>query len=200
MLFKIFEELTKYWSAVTLQIFILAGDLYLFNKGYTNIFIFTSATLILTLFCLQFVSRRFLLMYPFQGFAHRRTDFADTKLLGTFMILSISCLVAGVLLSRFDPDNCNSVFNWEGFYFIGPAILLCLPLYWLFKGRDKIIEKIVNDLKEKPLEYIKKCPICKGERTITRTVIEQNLGEIEAKCENENCADFKIHKLINVGY
>jgi hypothetical protein len=86
MLSSLLEGLgSQAWSAITFQAFILIADIYVLLKQGANAFIIASATLILSLFTLQVVSSRFLILYPFNNFAHRPTPRMDTYILKVFI-------------------------------------------------------------------------------------------------------------------
>lgn len=200
MMQSIIEKLTNQaWSAITLQTSILAVNLYSMVKGEANGYTITSSVLILSLFSLQVVSSRFLILYPFNGFSHCPTPKIDTYILKTFIAFSISFLIIGLAaskspcLQRFEP-----YFNYY-LYFVIPLLIPILPLYWAFWGSKNIIEGVVNDLKENPLKFRAKCPHGDHSLFVTRSVLSQNIGEVTKEC---NTCNYKYveDRLINIAY
>ncbi|MDB4444652.1 hypothetical protein N9174_04875 [bacterium] len=200
MLSSIFEKLTtQAWSAITLQTSILAVNMYAMIKGDANGYTITSSALILSLFSLQVVSTRFLILYPFNGFSHRPTPKIDTYILKSFMAFSIFFLIIGLAaikstcLQRFEP-----YFDYSLYVSI-PVLIPILPIYWVFWGSKRIIEGVVADLKNNPLEFRQKCPKDDHSLTVTRRVLSQNIGEITKECKTCNYK-YVEDSLINIAY
>lgn len=73
MFSELVKSLDQSWSVISFQILLLVADGYFFSEGFSNLFILGSAFTIFTIFNLQVISRRFLMIYPINGFMNRET-------------------------------------------------------------------------------------------------------------------------------
>lgn len=77
------------WFSITIQLTILAINTSLLLGGnIVNSYIFLSFPLVISIFCLQVVSRRFLFLFPINLFTRQRTVAADTYTLVTLIVIS----------------------------------------------------------------------------------------------------------------
>jgi len=88
MFSELVKSLDQRWSVISLQMLILLAGAYFYTEGFANLFVLGSAVMIFTLFNLQVVSRRFLLIYPMHGFLNRKTTSWDTHVLHVLLMLS----------------------------------------------------------------------------------------------------------------
>ena len=204
MLSKLIEKTDiQSWSAITLQVAILAinGILY-FKGGVENSFIILSSVIILSLFSLQVVSRRFLMLYPYQGALKQPTPRIDTTILRCFIIFSLFFMLLGILRGRSEfLSIIDTIFSWLLIILV-PFLIPTLPLLWHFKFNEKERNLLIEDLKTKPLKYSGECldPDCKNPvAKYTKTVESQNSCKITINCEK--CKkSFACYKPVNIGY
>jgi hypothetical protein len=188
------------WSAITIQILILYCNATLFFNGKANGYIFASATFIFSLFLLQVVSRRFLLLYPRQQFFKRITVQADTYIISIFMMFALFLLLIGAGQNQYRVlANLEIYFN-KALWIIVPILIFGFPIYWLFKGRECIQNKIIQDLQNNPVTYIEKCPVqnCPDTRNVTIRAISQNLAELQLDCPN--CGQIVVNEFVNIAF
>lgn len=187
------------WSAITYQLAILSANIYLFTQGTINTLLLYSALLVLSLFTLQAVSRRFRLLHPHRGDFQVNVEFLDTKLLRTFLIVSIFLLLLGIVNSPIIADeevsrlfgikewvneHINLHFFTSYFSFFASLFLLLLPLFWHSFMRSVIKERIIEKVKSIQAKKIGVCPYsseaCKhySEITIELVFYNENGSEI----------------------
>ena len=181
------------WSAITLQGLILYANVVLFRQGRGSSFILTSSALILSLFSLQVVSRRFTLLYPINTFMNRITVKADTCILRCFISLSIFFLILGVV-----QMGCIETYWAYPLYVVIPFLVPILPFIWHFRWDKCIRQNIVKELKKHPLKYTDRCHKCGVIAKFTKSVIEQNRGKIQIECEK--CGKYHQIVRISIGY
>lgn len=204
MLSKLIEKTDiQSWSAITLQVAILAinGTLY-FKGGVENSFIILSSVLILSLFSLQVVSRRFLMFYPYQGALKQPTPRIDTTILRCFIILSLFFMLFGMLKNRADYLSTIDDIICGLLIILVPLLIPILPLLWHFIFEKKVRDALIEDIKTKPRVYSGQClnPDCKNSLAkYTKSVESQNSCEITINCEK--CKKtFTYYESVNIGY
>ncbi len=181
------------WPAVALQGIILSNITLIGisrNESF-NVFLLISAIIILSLFILQSVSRRFLLLYPYNQFMNVETPSIDTYILKIFLITSIFFFLIGLL----DLKICNIIFSNVDrtllccilLFFIISVVLIFLifiPIIWLFCLRKKSIKKVVDLLKNTKFEQTIPCPkCCGGKAKRIRKVLDRKSGMVITQCE-----------------
>lgn len=173
---KSFLDLPKdEWTATTYQLAILLANIYIIFQKSINVFVFYSTLLVVSIFAIQAVSRRFRLLHPHRGDFQVKVEFFDTHLLRFFIIMSAFLLLLGVINAEFIrvyEDNLPEFLyfaDWVGdnpnlcffvMYFFLPVIvfLLLLPFIWCTFFRDLIDKKIYKSLENKQSKIIDVCP------------------------------------------
>ena len=185
-------------GAISLQVSIIAANIYLiYFQNNANSFLLMSITFVLSLFCLQVVSRRFLLFYPIQNLLKEPTKMVDTFLLRTFIILSIFFLILGGVLVY--SDSLKAIeFNLRVWcWALVPFLILILPVAWHFIFDEQTRSNLVSKLKKKIYVYSEECPKCDKLSPITIEVLSQNTVKKTYNCE---CGTSKYISAINIGY
>jgi len=203
MLTKLIEKADlQNWSAITLQTVILSSNILLYSKGYRSSFIILSGVLILSLFCLQIVSRRFLMFYPLQQYMHVPSQKIDTSILKCFIIISISLMFAGAINNDIEELKEIDGLLRANLFWIVPVLILLLPLSWHFFFAGMVRESFVNDMKQLSVHYAAKCPTpdCKNPfASIEQKVLSQNCGQVVIECKD--CGKkYEYKEPINIGY
>jgi hypothetical protein len=190
------------WSAIAFQSAVVIGGVMLIDREKGNAFVSLALLLVLSLFCLQAVSRRFLMFYPVNGFHGVPTDSADTVILKVFSILAVSSLVIGYVNPQSEFFVRIHGYVLASFYVLGPLLVAILPLFWLAKGKQFIRDRVVQKLIDEPLVLTRECLWRPGESksdevprkphscTVTYRVVSENLIETVTECE---ICDFKVH-------
>lgn len=192
---KFFLDLSNQeWYARTFQVTILAADIYFFLNGKANVFFGLSAIIIISLFSLQVVSRRFQWLFPIRKVSdfNVKTPALDTYILRIFLILSIDLLVIGFIVREcqlevpllFKIVVALKLLKLAGF------LLLILPIIWMGCGKKIVKPCIIKKIKQHyPVKIRKVCPLSgdddKHYRTITKELVSDDSGDlvkIEVKC------------------
>lgn len=187
MLTKLIEKADlQNWSAITLQTVILSLNIYLYSNGNKNSFVILSGVLILSLFCLQVVSRRFLMFYPRQGYMNVPSPKIDTTILRCFLIISICFMFAGALNNDVIKLKEIEFFIRPHLYWIIPILIPLLPLLWHFFFADIVRNSFVEDMKKLTVFSATNCPNpeCKNlYAQVEQKVLSQNSGQVTIKCD-----------------
>jgi hypothetical protein len=190
------------WSAISLQTALLTSNVILFYKGHQNSYIVISGVLILTLFCLQVISRRFLMFYPIQRFMNISTTKIDTTILRCTLIFAATFLAVGVLKSispLLTLIDQHLILNLK---YILPLILPLFPLLWHFFFDDLVRNNLVEELKSKQTTISVQCPNRDCQYPFAKAIkrVKSNSeGVIHIKCEI--CGnEYDKHEAINIGY
>lgn len=203
MISKIIEKADiQSWSAVTLQTAILTADATLYFKGIENSFVILSSVIILSLFSLQVVSRRFLMFYPYQGALKQPTPRIDTTILRCFITSSLFFVLLGVLKDKANFLGTIDTIIGEFLIILVPLLIPILPFLWHFKFEEKVRNSLIEYLKTKPLVYSGRCfnPECKNPLAkYTKTVELQNTCKITINCEKCKIP-FECYEHVNIGY
>lgn len=172
-----------------LQIIILIIDAYLVLNTKSNGYVLLSLVLIFSIFVLQTVRRRFLLLYPKQQWAGYESAEIDTYYLRGIVILSAFSSLMGLFSSY-----TNSMPKWaiilESYIpipLISLLTIVIIPCFFcLFSNliNDRIAKKLKS---HGPYISVVTCHCCKYPYAIQkREVIHKNLGKITFKCEHCN--------------
>lgn len=186
------------WGIISFQLFVLALDLYLiFEQNIINSFILLSVICIMSLFCLQIVSRRFTLLYPIQQKLNEPTPMVDTHLLKIIIMLGVFTSIAGGI-QKYSPHlQFTEPYLSSLLVVLFPILILILPLAWLFYFDGYIRQKLISKLGEKVMSGKDICPKCAKLREYEIKVIGQNQLLQKYKCE---CGDIEINSPISIGY
>jgi hypothetical protein len=175
------------WPAWTIQLSILTIDTSLILAKMVNSCVLLSLMLILTLFALQAMSKRFLFLYPVNN--GRRTPQADTYILRTLLLFSALFLFLGVLKTL--PEDVIDVRTGDSWLIPLLPVLAVLgmgvfPLCFWICGTEAIRRRVVAQLQTQPKEYRIKCPSCgKFGATERRQVISgQEIQRTITVCDN----------------
>lgn len=190
------------WSAITLQVAVLVANITLFFKGYQNSYVILSSTLILTLFCLQVISRRFLMLYPIQGFLNYPTAKIDTTILRCMIIFGISLLLLGTVMPQSSVLIGINKIIVQILKYIIPILIPIFPLTWHFFFNSLVRKKLIEDLKNVETKLSVSCPNpdCHFPfATATKRIQSQNEGTINIECEKCGKQYIKLES-INIGY
>jgi len=203
MLSKLIEKAhIQNWSTITLQTVILTSDILIYSKGNKNSFIILSGIIILSLFSLQVVSRRFLMFYPFQQYMSTPSQKIDTAILRLFLISSISLMFIGGINSDIGRlKEIESTLRSNLFWII-PILIPILPLSWHFIFDNLVRESFVEDMKKLSVHYAGKCPTpnCNNPYArFERKVLSQNCGQVVIECDSCN-KKYEYKEPINLGY
>lgn len=190
------------WSAVTFQTALLMANVTLFYKGHQNSYIIISSILILTLFCLQVISRRFLMFYPSQGFMKCPTMKIDTTILRCTLIFIVTFLALGILKPESPLLTLIDEYLIHKLKYILPVILPVFPLLWHFFFDEMVRNSLVEDLKHKETIISVQCPNPDCQHPFAKAIKKvksKNEGVLHIECEK--CGQ-KYDKLeaINIGY
>ncbi len=190
--------LDEKWGAISLQVSIIATGSYLvYYQKISNSFILMSITLILSLFCLQVISRRFLLFYPTQGLLKVPTKMVDTFLLRTFVILSVFFLLLGGTAESSTMLQAIEINLRAWCWVLIPFLIFILPMIWHFIFDEKIRTALVDELRKKEYRTSLTCPKCGVLSSQIIRVLSQNSVEYTVDCE---CGTWKYLSSINIGY
>jgi len=203
MLSKLLEKADlQSWSTITLQTAIITLDALLYTKVNQNSFLILSGTLILSLFSLQVVSRRFLMLYPIQQYMNRPSQKIDTSILRCFLIISISFMLFGSIENDLSSFSAIESFLSSNLYWIIPIFVPLLPLLWHFLFDELVRKSFVKDMTEHTVEQYGQCPNpeCKNMYAyFNRSVISQNCGKVSVECKY--CSKkYEFKEPINIGY
>lgn len=189
---------TERWFSVTIQLTILAiTSTFLLGGEIVNSYIFVSFMLVVALFCLQAVNRRFLFLNPVNQFTKERTVAADTYTLVILILLSSLSLFFGAFLGPPEHELVDAG-GVRSFLKCLDSILLakipCLAIFSIvilptvFWGLKKTIAKgIANKLKGegdgKWYKFYDNCPKCCYRLAIFETKVEsQDKGKLKVSC------------------
>ncbi|MBD3159839.1 MAG: hypothetical protein GF309_13735 [Candidatus Lokiarchaeota archaeon] len=182
---KIFESLSgQKWSAITLQVSILAANVYFLLNQDTHLFFGLSVILVLSLFCLQIVSRRFLLFYPVRRDFQVPTPMFDTYVLRVFIILAILFLVLGFVHSS---STCFSPSVSLVLSIVAVVLLVIFPILWMVFGNRLITKGIFQKIKGKRVKQIQLCPLSSDNdrhyRVKIKELVSAESARIIIKCD-----------------
>lgn len=188
MEFKLSPKENELISLLTQGIF-LTANFWLFVHHIWNSYLIISVMFVLSLFMLQIVNRRFLLVIPVNTFMNKYVKFCDTHILKIFLLLSASFLYLGIYLRIPEKsnwalcalkkfDDCIAVL----LPLLGFGFLILLPIYWWKWGAYSVKKKIVNKLKNESYDFVGKCPICKGIAEIMNRILEDGKCHQKVKC------------------
>jgi len=162
-----------------------------YPKPFSLFFLF-SAIIILSLFILQSISRRFLFLFPYSQCMNIETPSIDTYVLKILLISSILCFFIGLM----DFTACNQIFcNIDRallsfiklvlIFHFSCILLILLPIIWILFLRKKTIQHIVN--KHKKAKFVRAIPCpkngCDGKAKRTRKVLSRDSYIEITKCE-----------------
>jgi len=194
------------WPAIAIQGIILSNIILIGVSRVIsfNVFLLISAVIILSLFILQSISRRFLLLFPYNQIMNVEIQSIDTHILRVFLITSIFCFFIGLINFKV----CNQIFididaNLLCFFyllfifFISFFFLIFVPIIWILFLREMTIKQIVNKLKKTKFEREIHCPVrsCDGKAKLKRNVLSR-FSYIEI-IQCEKCG-FKIEEEKNI--
>ena len=186
------------WSALSLEIAILTSNVFLFTNGYISVFLGISVIIILSLFCLQIISRRFLLFFPSHPSLGRPTPMFDTHLLRSLIIISLFSLVIGVIdlnwkvLSEY---KCSR----ELLIYFSVFFILILPAFWSIIGNKLIQDGIIDKFRNQEFVFQEKCPSGNHSRNIKKELVSEYELKITYECGI--CAyKYSVSMNIIIGY
>jgi len=166
-----------------LQSIILIIDVLLFTKGKANIYVVYSALLIFSIFVLQLVRRRFLLLFPFNSTAGCESSHIDTYYLRFIAIISTFLTIIGLI----ETSAINPPLEQSCYYKLLPLLtvifIIIIPgIFWLLS--EKLNQMIANKLKLKgPNKVLTECNYCGRNTCIQENhIIDKNKVKIKRKC------------------
>lgn len=169
------------------QIVLLVINAYFLING-PNYFILLSSIILLSIFVLQSVRRRFLLLFPKNGFAYRNTSSLDTFYLKLIIIASTFLSVTGIALKILNKslifDSINQCEYWYLWYGIPAVIFLLAAPIFFWRKSEWINDRIANDLKNYGSHtFSRKCVFSGSHYCIQENeVIDKNTGKIKFSC------------------
>ena len=183
-----------------LQSIILIIDILLFIKGKANIYVVFSALLIFSIFVLQLVRRRFLLLFPFNSTAGCESSHIDTYYLRLIAIISTFLTIIGLI----ETSSVNSPLEQSYYYRLLPLftvifIGLIPGIFWLLS--EKLNQMIANKLKQKgPNKILTQCNYC-GKNTCIQEnhIIDKNRVKIKRKCHYCDKVEQEYEIFTNIG-
>ncbi len=147
------------YPAVSVQSVVLATNVLFLTKS-PNFFIFLSIGIVLLLFTLQAINKRFCYYFPHNLFTDTPTIELDTKILYILTFLMTLFMLSGI----FHP----------GFALIATIIISLSPFVWHYQYKPVVRDRITKRLMEKTYTFYDKCPCCSGRRVIKRKVLAWN--------------------------
>ena len=188
------------WSAIALQVAILAANAHFLLSDTTNCFLALSAVLVISLFSLQVVSRRFLLLYPVRLDFKVSVPAGDTHILRIFLIASLLFLVLGSAVqaaitqgSQDLEDFFRKLFppEWSLVFIsvVATLFIVILPVIWTRCWRKKAEKKITDTVRQLgPARHYEPCPLAKKDRShyreITRELVDDDKVKTTVKCKH----------------
>jgi hypothetical protein len=182
------------WPSVALQGIILSNITLIGVVGNRpfSLFLLFSAIIILSLFILQSISRRFLIFFPYNQFMNVETPSIDTYILRVLLISSIFCFFIGLI----DFSACNQIFGeisrtlisfLKLFLVFSSAFIffILVPIIWILFLREKTIQHIVDKLKKTDFVRDIPCPekSCDGKAKHIRKVLSRYSLKDKMGCE-----------------
>lgn len=166
-----------------LQAIILIIDVLLFTKGKANIYIIYSALIIFSIFVLQLVRRRFLLLFPSNSTAGCDSSHIDTYYLRIIAIISTFLTIIGLVktMSTVPPLEQNCYYKLLPFFAL--ILIVIVPgIFWFFS--ENLNQMIANKLKKKgPNKILTVCNYCGKSSCIQENyIIDKNTIKIKRKC------------------
>ncbi len=171
-----FED--KKYPAVSVQSVVLATNV-LFLSKTPNFFIFLSIGIVLLLFTLQAINKRFLYYFPHNFFTDTPTIELDTKILYVLTFLMILSMLSGIFL--------------PAYALIATIIISLAPFVWHYQYKPKVRDRITQKLMGRTYTFYDICPCCSGRRVIKRRVLAWN-RQIEVRKCLGNCG--KVEELV----
>ena len=124
------------WPSFIIQAILLGSDIYLVaHANLTNHWVFLSILSILTLFCLQATSTRFIYLFPVNRGTNISTAHWDTHILRFGIIFASLFLYLGI------RDKYPSLGQWW-FLAIGIFFLVVIPFFFNFYGNKQIGKRV----------------------------------------------------------
>jgi hypothetical protein len=187
---------------IVLQAVVLFIDTLLFAHGVDNGFIIISGALVLSLFGLQVVSRRFLFLFPFQSYLGQPIPKIDTTILRFFLILALSFTGIGAIGTNFEYFKVIDTFLRSNLFWLVPILIPVLPLLWHLVFNDLVRQSFINDMKKRSLEYHDQCPNpdCDNRyASFIRTLKSSHTGQVAVECR-ECGGRFEFKEPIDMEY
>ncbi len=168
----------KEYPAVSVQSVVLATNVLFLTKS-PSFFIFLSIGIVLLLFTLQAINKRFLYYFPHNFFIDAPTIELDTKILYVLTFLMIFFMLSGI----FHP----------AYAIIGAITISLSPFVWHYQYKPIVRDRITKMLMGKTYTFYDICPCCSGRRVIKRKVLAWNRQVEVRKCLG-NCG--KVEELV----
>jgi len=199
------------WPTIAIQGIILGNIAILAQKGLNGFLIF-SGLIIITLFILQSLSRRFFLLFPINRFMNEPVPSIDTYLIKILSFLFLLSFFLGLLIAHEYP-SCILI-EIEKFLLSKLVILITvlvflvlLPGFWLVCLEKFSKKSITNKLKRSEYKYcpdpFKLCPNCQKILIAENIVTSDNEEKIIVKTifSCENCGEkFECPVKLNIAY
>ncbi len=169
----------KEYPAVSVQGVVLATNVLFLSKS-PNFFVFLSIGIVILLFCLQAVNKRFRYYFPYNSFTEESTRDWDTCILYILSFLMIFFMLSGI----FHP----------AYALIATIIISLAPFVWHYQYKPMVRDRITERMMGKTYTFYDICPYCFGERVIKRRVKVWNLQIEVTACLGE-CGKVEVRVL-----
>jgi hypothetical protein len=169
----------KEYPAVSVQSVVLVTNVLFLTKS-PSFFIFLSIGIVLLLFTLQAINKRFHYYFPHNFFTDTPTIELDTKILYVLTFLMILSMLSGI----FRP----------AYALIATIIISLSPFIWHYQYKPIVRDRITKRLMGKTYTFYDICPCCSGERVIKRKVLAWN-RQIEVTACLGNCEKIEVRVL-----
>jgi len=171
----------KEYPAVSVQSVVLATNVLFLTKS-PNFFVFLSIGVVILLFTLQAINKRFRYYFPHNRFTDEPTRDWDTCILYSLSFLMIFFMLSGI----FHP----------AYALIATIIISLSPFIWYFHYRPMVRDRITERMTGKTYTFYDICPFCFGKRVIKRKVLAWNL-QIEVTACLGDCGRMEERVLRN---
>ncbi len=162
----------KKYASITVQSVILGTNVLLLQHTGPDPFIFISIFIVLSLFALQAINKRFFFYFPINLWANQTTVDWDTYILYGMTFLAFFFLLVAI--------SQNFVIA-----LVATIFIVSVPFVWRIYFYPKVRARIANKLgKGSSVDY-GKCPCCGGKAIIGRKVLTWNKGYEAWTCLGE---------------
>ena len=185
------------WPSIVIQGIALSVNVSFLLKGQSNTYFYASIVLILSLYVLQAIHRRFLMLYPVNIPLKRPSPHVDTFISRGFIWLSYLLLFFGIYSSSHPFFPVLQEVWLISFIVTG---LLMLPLvFWVLSSIGFIQGLIAKQLSKKPfVAQLQNCPHCNSSNAEIRREI-MTRTEMKEIISCSNCNGSEIIVPINIG-
>jgi hypothetical protein len=151
-----------------------------------------SALFIVILFVLQFINRRFLLMFPVFRWLNRLTMSCDTYLLYIFLLISVISTLLGLFYIFYPSVSCLVTFASVVKTYVVPGVVIlgsCVITFFWFWGKKfnrwLLAKQLKKSLHKQPYREPAECKQCNSKNAyLERSVLSWNRGVETIVCRD----------------